>query len=81
MRVVVAGGTGFIGRAVVDRLLAPAAMDARGSGHSVAVTTRDPAESARFANAAAAMSVSRSGARGGMTTEPDVRAFLARHTA
>ena len=44
-------------------------------------TTRDAAESARFANAAAAMSVGKSGARGGMTTEPDVRAFLARHTA
>jgi nucleoside-diphosphate-sugar epimerase len=34
MRVVVAGGTGFIGRAVVSRLL--------GAGHTVAVTTRDP---------------------------------------
>lgn len=34
MRVVVAGGTGFIGRAVVARLLA--------AGHEVAVTTRDP---------------------------------------
>ncbi len=45
------------------------------------MTTRDAAESARFANAAAAMSVGQTGARGGMTTEPDVRAFLARHTA
>lgn len=35
MRVVVAGGTGFIGRAAVARLLA--------AGHEVAVTTRDPA--------------------------------------
>ena len=34
MRVVVAGGTGFIGRAVVERLLA--------AGHTVAVTTRAP---------------------------------------
>ncbi len=34
MRVVVAGGTGFIGRAVVERLLA--------AGQDVAVTTRDP---------------------------------------
>jgi uncharacterized protein YbjT (DUF2867 family) len=35
MRVVVAGGTGFIGRIVVGRL--------RAAGHTVAVTTRDPA--------------------------------------
>ncbi|HET7746320.1 MAG TPA: NAD(P)H-binding protein [Vicinamibacteria bacterium] len=34
MRVVVAGGTGFIGRHVVDELL--------GRGHEVSVTTRDP---------------------------------------
>jgi nucleoside-diphosphate-sugar epimerase len=34
MRVVVAGGTGFIGRTVVGRLLE--------AGHTVAVTTRDP---------------------------------------
>lgn len=45
------------------------------------MTTRDVAESARFANAAAAMSVGTVGARGGMTTEQDVRAFLARTTA
>jgi nucleoside-diphosphate-sugar epimerase len=36
MRVVVAGGTGFIGRTVVSRLLA--------GGHTVAVTTRDLAQ-------------------------------------
>ncbi|WP_225755231.1 carbohydrate kinase family protein [Actinotalea sp. Marseille-Q4924] len=41
------------------------------------VSTRDAIESARFANAAAAMSVGHVGARGGMTTEHDVRAFLA----
>ena len=45
------------------------------------MTTHDVAESARFANAAAAMSVGTPGARGGMTTEPEVRAFLARATA
>jgi NADH dehydrogenase len=36
MRIVVAGGTGFIGREVVDLLL-------REGGHEVAVTSRDPA--------------------------------------
>lgn len=45
------------------------------------MSTRDVGESARFANAAAAMSVGHVGARGGMTTESDVRAFLARYTA
>lgn len=45
------------------------------------LASRDAAESARFANAAAAMSVGRPGARGGITTEQDVRAFLARHAA
>ncbi|CAB4863971.1 unannotated protein [freshwater metagenome] len=44
-------------------------------------TTRDPFESARFANAAAAMSVGKVGARGGMTSETDVRAFLAERKA
>jgi len=42
------------------------------------MTTGNVAESARFANAAAAMSVGHVGARGGMTTAPEVRAFLAR---
>lgn len=45
------------------------------------VTTGDVAESARFANAAAAMAVGTIGARGGMTTEHDVRAFLARQNS
>jgi len=45
------------------------------------MTTRDPFESARFANAAAAMSVGKVGARGGMTSEDDVRTFLERNKA
>ena len=45
------------------------------------MTTRDPFESARFANAAAAMSVGKVGARGGMTSENDVRTFLERNKA
>lgn len=44
-------------------------------------SSRDATQSAIFANAAAAMSVGKAGARGGMTTEHDVLAFLASHSA